>query len=415
MPNNEEGLPAGGQTDSRRRWYLLMVLLFAVALGSYQRGEVPALLLMIREQLKLSLVDVGFIGASFGFASTAGFLLMAVFIWREKGWAGYAVLGILGVLGALLTGASSGVGGLIVASGITGLAYGGLLVGAYRIVGGGLPPESHGLATGLLFAVTDSMRLFAGVITFGVIDHVGWRWCSRVVAGLWFLWVLLWIRLFRRSGDTVRGEQPRGVITLAQMFKDRVTWVVVVGVALASPLLSFQSGRLLGHLSELAKAAGPAAFREFVLLDLLPAMGAVAAGLISDTLISKGWNVGESRTLLVTICGLLMAFPALFAFSRSPVLHLLSAVLSVTAGQSLFAVLYALLVDAVPGRGIIVGVGLSAWLGGVMGHVANIIIEPITNRLGSGPLVVGFSMLSLIAMICVRSLRRKMPQKLIPA
>lgn len=94
--------------------------------------------------------------------------------------------------------------------------------------------------------------------------------------------------------------------------------------------------------------------------------------------------------------------------------HLLFAMLSVTAGQGLVAVLYALLVDAVPGRAIIVGVGLSRWLGGVMGQVANIIIEPITNRLGSGPLVIGFSVLSLIAMICVRSLPRKMPQKLIP-
>ena len=52
-------------------------------------------------------------------------------------------------------------------------------------------------------------------------------------------------RLLRRSGDTLRREQPRGLVTLAQMFKDRVTWVVVVGVALASPLLSLQSGRLL--------------------------------------------------------------------------------------------------------------------------------------------------------------------------
>lgn len=279
MQDTEQDLPTSRNIDRSGRWYLLVLLLLAVALGCYQRGETSILLVVIHE-LKLSVLDFGYVVASFGLASTPGFLLMAVFIWREKGWAGYAVLGILGVLGALLTGASSGVGGLIVAWGITGLAYGGLLVGAYRIVGGGLPPKSHGLATGLLFAVTDSMRMFAGVITLGVIDHVGWHWCSRVVAGLWFLWVLLWIRLFRRSGDTVRREQPRGLVTLAQMFRDRVTWVVVVGVALATPLLSFQSGRILGYLSELAKAAGPAAVREFVLLALLPAMGAVAAGLI---------------------------------------------------------------------------------------------------------------------------------------
>jgi hypothetical protein len=199
------------------------------------------------------------------------------------------------------------------------------------------------------------------------------------------------------------------------MFKDRVTWVVVVSVALASPLLSFQSGRLLGHLSQLAKAAGPAGIPEFALVYLLPAMGAVAAGLISDTLIRKGWSAGKSRTVLVTICGLLMSFPALFAFSRNPVSNLFFAILTVTAGQSLVAVLYAALVDAVPGRGIVVGVGLSGWLGGLTGTVANIMSEPVTSRLGSGPLIIGFSILTLIAIICVRPLTRKMPGELVPA
>jgi hypothetical protein len=132
MQVTEQGVPTSEHADSSGRWHLLMLLLFAIALGCYQQGEMSILLLMIREQLKLSVVDIGSVLFSFYLASTAGFLLMAVFIWRERGWAGYAILGTLGVLGALLTGASSGVGGLIVARGITGLTYGGLLVGAYR-------------------------------------------------------------------------------------------------------------------------------------------------------------------------------------------------------------------------------------------------------------------------------------------
>ena len=415
MQFTEQGQPTSPHADTSGRWQLLMLLLFAVALGCYQQVEMPILLIMIHEQLTLSVADIGLVIFSFNLASSAGFLLMAVFIWREKGWAGYAVLGILGVLGALLTGASSGVGGLIVARWITGLAYGGLFLGAYRIVGGWLPQESHGLATGLLFAVTQAIRLLTPVITASAIPNIGWRWYSQVAAGLWFLWVLLWVWLLHRSGDTLRREQPGGLVTLAQMFKDRVTWVVVAGVALASPLLSFQSGRLLGHLSQLAKAPGPAGIREFALVYLLPAMGAVAAGLISDTLIRKGWSTGKSRTLLVTICGLLMAFPALFAFSPNPVSHLFFAILTVTAGQSLLAVLYAALVDAVPGRGIVVGVGLSGWLGGLSGTVANIMSGPVTSRLGSGPLIIGFSILTLIAIICVRPLTRKMPGELVSA
>jgi len=362
---------------------------------------------MIREELKLSVIDLGYVLASFGLASTAGFLLMAVFVWREKYWAGYAVLGIFGVLGALLTGVSSGTGGLIVARGITGLAYGGLLVGAYRIISGWLPPESHGLATGLLFAATQSMRPLTPVITESVI-HVGWRRYSLGVAGLWFLWVLLWIWLLRRSRDTLRREQPRNLVTVAQMFKDRVTWIVVVSAALASPLLAFQSGRFLAYELELLKAGGPPAAWKFLLVDLLPAMGVVAAGFISDTLICKGWSAVNSRTVLVAICGLLMSFTAVFAFSRSPVFSLLFAMLSVTAGESLFSLLYAALVDALPGRGIILGVGFIGWLGGVMAYVTNIMTEPLTSRFGSGPLVIGFSILTLAAIICVRRLARKM-------
>ena len=80
----------------------------------------------------------------------------------------------------------------------------------------------------------------------------------------------------------------------------------------------------------------------------------------------------------------------------------------------MFAVLYAALVDAVPGRGIIVGIGLSRWLGGLMGYVAILMTEPVTSRLGSGLLVIGFSILTLIAMICVRPLTRKIPGEPVP-
>jgi MFS family permease len=408
--------PASAQAERNVRWHLLVLLLFAVALGYYERGTMSVSAVMIIDELRLSILALGAVFASFDLASTAGFLLMAIFIWREKVWAGYVVLGILAVLGGLLTGASGGTGGLIVARVIAGLAYGGLLVGAYCMVGGWLPRESHGLATGLLSAVTQSMRLFPALI-IGRLMNIGWRRCSQVEAALWFLWVLLWICLLRRSADTFGREQPRSLATLTQIFKDRVVWMVVVGVTLAGPLLSFESARLLRHEVELSKAAGPSAAWEFALLYLLSAMGAVAVGLISDSLIRKGWSAGKSRTDLATICGLLMCCPALFVFSGNPALLLLLAILSVTAGLSFFAVLYAALVDAVPVRSIIVGVGLGGWLSGVMGNVANTMTQSVTSRFGSGPVVIGFTILTLIAVIWVRSLTRtrKIPGELVPA
>lgn len=189
---------------------------------------------------------------------------------------------------------------------------------------------------------------------------------------------------------------------------------MVVGVLLATPLLSFRSTQLLDQLSELLKGDRPAARWEFALVIFLP-MGAVAAGLISDALIRKGWSACKSRTTLITICGLLMSLSAPFAFSRDPLVYLLFAMLSVAAGQGLMAVLYTALVDAVPGRGIILGAALSGWLSSLMSGTANMMTEPISNRWGSGPLLIGFSILTLIAIACVRALIRKMPTELVPA
>jgi hypothetical protein len=198
------------------------------------------------------------------------------------------------------------------------------------------------------------------------------------------------------------------------MFKDRVTWVVVVGVALATPLRLFQSGWLLGHVTKPSKAAGPAEIREFLLVYLLPPIGAVAAGLISDILIRKGWSAGNSRTLLVTICGLLMALPAPFALSHSP----LPSVVRDTqrdGGPRLARSFCCRPRGCCTRRGIIVGVALTRWLGGLIGTVANILAEPVTSRWGNEPLVIGFSILALFAVICVRLLTRKMPGELVPA
>lgn len=414
MKVTEQGLPISGHADTIGRWSLLVLLLLTVALGCHQRDAMEILPSMIREEFRLDFTDLANVLASFNLASATGFLLMAVFIWREKSWLGYAVLGILGGLGALLTGASSGVGGLIVARGIAGLAYGGLLLGAYRIVGGWLSRESHGLAIGLIRATTLSMVPLTPIMIATGATHVGWRWSSRVVAALWFVWLLIWIWLFRRSGDTLRHESHHCPVTLAQMFKDPVTWAVVVGVSLTTPLLSFRSGQLLGQVVDLLKSNRPHA-RWFYALVFLPAVGAVAAGLISDVLIRKGWSACKSRTALITICGLMMSFPALFAFSRNPVIYLICAMLSVTAGQGLVAVLYTVLVDAVPGRGIILGVALVGWLSGVMSNVANLMTEPISSPPGSGPLLIGFSILPLIAVVCFRALISKVPAELVPA
>jgi len=410
----EQELSTRTHANSTGRWQLVLMLLFAVALGTSQRDGISILAPMFGEELKLAFADIGYVFATFRLASTAGFLLMAVFIWREKSWVGYTVLGLLGVFGALLTGLASGAHGLIVASSIAGLACGGLLVGAYRIVGGWLSRESHGLAIGLIFALTQSFAPLMPVIAGETVILIGWRWSSYVVAGLWCVWVPLWIWLSFRSGGSSRRELQRSM-TLAQMFKEPVTWGVVVGISFATPLSSFQLGEILGQTRELVTADRHLAGWEFALIALLPAMGAVGAGLASDVLIRKGWSADRSRSVVITLSAVIMAIPALFVFVSDPVMNFLFAILSATAAQGLFTVLYTALVDAVPRRDIILGVALSGWLSGLMGGAASMLTKPIGSRWGSTPLLIGFSTLALIAVPFVRALIRRMPAELIPS
>ena len=84
MQVTEQALPISSHADWTGPRPLLVLLLFAVALGWHQRDSMAILAPMIHEDLRLSFPDVGNVLASFALASAAGFLLMAVFIWREK-------------------------------------------------------------------------------------------------------------------------------------------------------------------------------------------------------------------------------------------------------------------------------------------------------------------------------------------
>jgi len=86
MQVSEQKLSDSRHLKRTGHWSLLLLLLFAIALGSVQREGISILAPMIGQELKLDLPAIGSEFVSFRLASTAGFLLMAVFIWREKSW-----------------------------------------------------------------------------------------------------------------------------------------------------------------------------------------------------------------------------------------------------------------------------------------------------------------------------------------
>ncbi|MFE7270083.1 MULTISPECIES: MDR family MFS transporter [unclassified Streptomyces] len=90
-----------------------------------------------------------------------------------------AAIGVF-LLGSALAGASQTMEQLIAFRAVQGLGAGGLMVGAFAIIGDIVPGRERGKYQGMMSAVM-GLAMVAGPLAGGLItDHLGWRWCFYI-------------------------------------------------------------------------------------------------------------------------------------------------------------------------------------------------------------------------------------------
>jgi MFS transporter, ACS family, hexuronate transporter len=293
------------------RWVVLALLLAVTSINYLDRLLLSVLAPVIRDQFHFNPSLYGNINAVFQLCYAFGFLASGALIDRYGVKRGLAVGATLWSVASAMHASVTGAAQFGVWRGILGLTESINFPACNKAVAEWFPIRQRALATGIFNAGPNLASVIGPPVFIAVTASFGWRVCFAAVSLLGFLWLILWVTLYRPSRDASTKPASRG-FGLRSALRFRQTRGYALSKALVDPMWYF----LLFWL--------PLYFRDVLGLDMaqigwaLPCVyfasgaGSVAAGWISGFLLARGWSLRAARMTTLTACAVLLPI-ALFS------------------------------------------------------------------------------------------------------
>ena len=363
------------ERPSSYRWTICALLFVATTINYVDRQVLGILAPTLQRELHWTEADYGDIVSWFSFAYAFGFLVAG----RVIDWIGVRKgLGIAVVawsIAAIGHAFARTAAGFSFARAALGASESAIFPGSIKTVAEWFPQRERALATGIFNAGTNTGAILTPLLVPWIALRWGWQWAFVTTGALGFLWLLIWIPLYRNppvTGVSVAGPRMPWV----SLFGYRQTWAFIAGKLLADPVWWFYLYWLPKFLDakygvKLAQVAAP-----IIAVYLIADVGSVGGGWLSSALIKRGWSVNRARKVTMLAMALLI-MPTTLA-SRAPSMWAAVLIVAVAAAahQAWSANVYTLASDMFPKSavGSVVGIGAFA---GAMGGV---VFQRVTGR-----------------------------------
>lgn len=364
---------------SSYRWTICALLFVATTINYVDRQVLGILAPTLQRELHWTEADYGDIVSWFSFAYAFGFLVAGrVIDWIgvRRGLAAAVVAWSAAAIGTALARTAAGFSFARAALGVSESA---IFPGSIKTIAEWFPQQERALATGLFNAGTNMGAILTPLLVPWIALRWGWQWAFVGTGALGFLWLLLWIPLYRSPDAAVVAGAESGESERApwiSLFRYRQTWAFIVGKLMADPVWWFYLYWLPKFLDakygvKLAQVAAP-----IIVVYLIADVGSVGGGWISSALIKRGWSVNRARKSTMLAMAVLIVPTALV--SRAPGMWAAVLIVGVAAAahQAWSANVYTLASDMFPKSavGSVVGIGAFA---GAMGGV---VFQRVTGR-----------------------------------
>ena len=357
------------------RW-TVCALLFAVTTVNYMDRQVLGILApTLQRELHWSEAQYGIVVSRFSLAYGIGFLMAGFWLDRvgvRKGFMAAVITWSLAAIGhafARTTAAFSAARALL------GLGESANFPGAVKTVAEWFPKRERALATGIFNAGTNTGAILTPLLVPWIALTWGWRWAFVVTGSLGFLWVLLWLALYREPERHPRvtaaelahinsdpSEAAVQSVSWLRLLGYRQTWAFAVGKFMADPVWWFY----LYWLPKFLNTKYGLQLRQLVLplivVYVVADIGSVAGGWLSSALISRGLSVNRARKTAMLAMALLIVPTAFAPRAGSMWTAVLIVAVAAAAHQAWSANVYTLASDMFPRAavGSVVGIGASA-------------------------------------------------------
>ena len=274
--------------------------------------------------------------------------------------------------------------------------------GATKVVSEWFPKSERAMAVAIFDSGSAVGGAIAPVMVIWLYSSFGsWRPAFVITGLLGFAWLTVWRLVYRSPAVLAKGDEAKvPADSWASLLRRKETWGIVLGKALTDPVWFFITDWFAIYL--VSKG-----FRlENTLLGfwvpfLAADLGNFAGGGLSTYCIRRGWPVLRARKLVVLLGGIGMTLlvPAI-AVSNFAVLIALFAISTFSyAAWSTMGLTFP--ADLFPSRSVATVSGMSGAAAGVGTIISTLVIGKVTDRYSFEPVLIGASLLPVIATILV--------------
>src|SRR6478672_10993274 len=182
----------------RYRWTICALLFFAATINYVDRQVIGILKPTLKTELGWDEIAYSNIVFWFQAAYALGFILMGRLMDRFGTRKGFSFAVLFWSLAAMGHAFASSVVGFGAARFALGLGESGNFPASIKTVAEWFPKKERALATGIFNAGSNLGAIVTPLIVPLIAIHWGWRWAFILTGALGFIWLILWIPIYRK-------------------------------------------------------------------------------------------------------------------------------------------------------------------------------------------------------------------------
>ena len=377
-----------GLLAGRFRWVICALLFLGVTKNYMDRQVLGVLKGPLQHELGWNDVDYGNLVFAFQTAYALGMIFVGRLIDRLGTRMGYAVAMVFWSLASMAHAAANSFVTFAAARAALGFGEAGVFPASIKSVAEWFPKKERALATGIFNAGTNIGAIITPLMVPWIAAHLGWRWAFLFTGVLGFVWLALWLILYRRPEEHPRctaGEReyiqrdpvaPPGKISWARLLRYKQTWTFAAGKFMVDPIWWFYLFWIPDYLQREHGLRLTQIGLPILVIYLISDVGSVGGGWLSSGLIRRGFSVNTGRKWAMLACAVCVV-PIAVVYRLSglwPATLLIG--LAAAGHQGFSANLFTLTSDLFPSR----AVGSVVGIGGMAGAVGGMLIAQIVGH-----------------------------------
>ena len=362
----------------RYRWTICALLFMVTTVNYVDRQVLGILAPTLQRDLSWSESQYGDVVSWFSLVYAFGFLLAGRWLDRVGVRRGFATAVVVWSLAAMGHALARTTAAFSAARALLGLGESANFPGAIKAIAEWFPKDERALATGIFNAGTNTGAIITPLLVPWIALTWGWRWAFIITGSFGFLWLLLWLALYRSPPvETQVSEPDEPRVPWIRLLGVRQTWAIVIGKLLADPIWWFYLYWLPKFLDarygiKLAQVALP-----LIVVYLVADVGSIAGGWLSSGLIKRGWTVNRARKSAMLLMALVIVPTALAPRAGSMWTAVLIVAVAAAAHQGWSANVYTLASDMFP-RSTVASI---SGIGGFAGAMGGVLFQRLTGRI----------------------------------